>query len=258
MKILFFIGLIALVTITTGCSIKSSIYTNDVIYDCKDGDYYFPDSEPVFEKVSLAVVDFNGLKENLCSIYPEYKVKVKPDPSNPYYEMETDVCSLTVGQLAYFKEKEADLITMLKDASCDFKTNLFLPEVSKTTDFKGQTKIILSEFGTSTTEFTGLFEDWVNGVLSYEEFQEAIKNEKMLASKSFKDLKDLQPANPEETEIQNKASKVVELYLDSLNSMETSLAQQSQSDFESLMNKSTAQMDEAITELYGLVNLLEQ
>ena len=239
-----------------GC-VENQTYTNDVLYDCKEGDYYFPDNEPVFEKVSLMVVDFDGLKENLCSIYPDYKVKVKPDPSNPYYEMDTDVCSLTVSQLAYFKEKKADLTTMLKDASCDFKTNLFLPAVGKVLDFKGQVKTILSDFGTSTTEFTGSYDDWVNDRISYEDFQEATKNEKRIASKAFKDLQDLQP-KPEEVELQTKAVKAVELYLDSLNSLEESLSKQSQPDFEASMEKSTAQMGEATTEVLEVIVLLEE
>lgn len=238
--------------------VETSLYTNDVLYDCKAGDYHFPEDDLIFEEVTnVGLLDYySNSRENECIFTINYKFDVAPT-DNPSYKISFDTCKLTVSQLSYFKEKSADLMTMLKDADCVENTIPFIEKVIKPLDFKGQVAEIISNFGTSTTEFTGSFEEWVNGVISYEDFQKALKDKKILASKSFKDLKDLQPTNSEETEIQNKAVKAVELYLDSLNSMEESLSKQSQEEFESSMDKSTAQMDEAITEILDLNTLLK-
>lgn len=240
----------------SGC-VENPTYTNGALYNCQRGTYSFPAGEQVFKEVELFVIDYDGLKENKCSLRLDYKVKVKPDSDNPYYEIDFDLCTLTVSQLAYFKEKNADLMTMLKDASCDFGTVPLLERAVTPLDFKGQVREILSEFGTTTTEFTGSYDDWVNDRISYEDFQEATKKEKRIASKAFKDLNDLQP-QPENVELQTKAVKAVELYLDSLNSLEDALSKQSQPDFEASMKKSTAQMGEATTEVLDVIALLEE
>jgi|SRR3989344_4277306 len=254
------IGVVAFVLIVIGSFMPDAerlIYTNDVLYDCKEGTYYFPASEQIFEKVSeVGFIDYqSNSKDNVCIFSLNYKVKVAPT-DNPSYEISFDTCKITVSQLAYFKEKKADLMTMLKDASCVENTIPFLEKAIKPLDFQGQVKELLSDLGTSNTQFLASFDEWVNGIISYEDFQEALKNEKRTASKTFKGLQDLQP-KPEDKELQAKAVHAVELYLDSLNSFEEALSKQSSSDFESSMDKSTAQMDEATMEVLEVITLLE-
>lgn len=121
-------GFLLLTIVVAGC-VESPAYSNDVVYDCKSGEYSFPSNEPTFGKVTVYLIDFENLKENKCSLSLDYKVKFKPT-SNPYFEVDYDMCMLTASQLASFKGKNADLTTMLKGATCDQKTNFFLPKVS--------------------------------------------------------------------------------------------------------------------------------
>jgi len=242
-----------LIFILSGCK-ENLFYTNDIIYDCKTGDYSFPESEPIFKSISVNLIDFNGMKGNECLLSLDYKIKFKPT-DNPYYEIDFDTCKLTMIQLSYFKEKKADITTILKDASCDQNTNQFLDKANKPLDFKRQVGEIIAEFSTSTTEFTATVTEWRSGSLTSEELQQAIKDEKLLASKTFKDLKDLQP-KAEEQDIQTKAVKTVELYLDSLNSFEGGLNAQSLGVYQNSMNNSVNQMDEATQEILELAKLL--
>lgn len=122
--------------VVAGC-VESPAYSNDVVYDCKSGEYSFPSNEPTFGKVTVYLIDFENLKENKCSLILDYKVKFKPT-SNPYFEVDFDMCMLTVSQLASFKGENADLTTMLKGATCDQKTNFFLPKVSTIPDSSEQ------------------------------------------------------------------------------------------------------------------------
>lgn len=255
------IGIVIVVLFIIGIfmpDVETPLYTNDVLYDCKAGDYPFPEDDPIFKEVTnVGLLDYySNSRENECIFTVNYKFSVAPT-DNPSYKISFDTCKITVSQLAYFKEKNADLMTMLKDADCVEKTIPLLEKAVKPLDFKGQVKETLGNLGASHSEFLASFDDWTNGVISYEDFQEALKNEKRTASKAFKDLQDLQP-QPEEQELQTRAVKAVELYLDSLNSFEGSLNEQSISGFEESMNQSTAQMDEAIGELLGVIMLLEE
>lgn len=175
------------VVVLSAC-IETPLYTNEVIYDCANGDYSFPESEPIFKSISVSLIDFNGLKDNECLLSLNYKIKFKPT-DNLYYEVDFDTCKLTVSQLSYFKEKNADITTILKDATCDQNTNQFLDKAIKPLDFKGQEREIIGEFSTSTTEFTYSFEDWVNGVITYESFIEVLKNEKNNSEQSIQRFK---------------------------------------------------------------------
>jgi hypothetical protein len=121
-------GLLLMVIVVAGCA-ESPIYANDVVYDCKSGEYSFPSTEPTFAKVNVYLIDFENLKENKCALSLDYKVKFKPT-GNPYYEIDVDTCTLTMSQLASLKEKNADLTTMLRYAKCDENTNVFLPTTS--------------------------------------------------------------------------------------------------------------------------------
>ncbi|GEM_PF-6973065 len=259
-KVWIIIGVVVVALFVIGIFLpdeEKPLYTNGVLYDCEAGDYPFPADDPIFEEVTnVGLLDYySNSRENECIFTVNYKFSVAPT-DNPSYEISFDTCKLTLSQLAYFKAKNADLMTMLKDADCVENTVPFLEKAVKPLDFKGQVKTILSDLGTSHAQFLASFEDWTTGVISYEDFQEVLKNEKITASKAFKDLQDLQP-KPEEIELQTKAVHVVKLYLDSLNSFEDALSKQSSADFEASMDKSTAQMDEATQEIFDLVKLLE-
>ena len=111
------IGVVAFVLIVIGSFMPDAerlIYTNDVLYDCKEGTYYFPASEQIFEKVSeVGFIDYqSNSKDNVCIFSLNYKVKVAPT-DNPSYEISFDTCKITVSQLAYFKEKKADLFHII-------------------------------------------------------------------------------------------------------------------------------------------------
>ena len=129
------LGLFLLVILTLSGCVETPAYTNEVVYECKEGyDYSFPSNEPTFAKLSVSLIDKGRFGENQCVLSLNYKVKFKPT----YYEIDVDVCKLTISQLANFKAENADLTTMLRSAACDQKTNLFLPKVSTTPDSSGQ------------------------------------------------------------------------------------------------------------------------
>lgn len=123
--------LIFMILAITGCSNGStftndkSYFANDDVYDCKKGEYSFPEEELTFKSVSVNLIDFEGLKENECVLFLEYKVMMHPT-DNPYFEIDVDTCKLTTSQLLNYKETKSDLVTMLKGASCEQNTNRVL------------------------------------------------------------------------------------------------------------------------------------
>lgn len=233
--------------LTTTSEKKEEIRIEDYIYDCSySGDYYFPADEPIFKEIDLSFTEWDELKDDECMLFLEYKIKVEPT-DNPYYEVDWDLCRLTMSQLASFKEEKASLLTMVKDASCEENTNFFLPSVSEDSDFKIQLKKILGDFAISSTEFSEIYVDYSGGSFSEIDFKEALNKEKTSAVWSLDKLKALQP-KPEEEEMQTVTVTSITHYIEALNSLEEYMDTQS----EEAANSYMAEMTQAEEEMAKL------
>lgn len=104
----------------------SEPYTDNVMYECIDGNYFFPEDEPIFETVSPYFIDWGGFQDDECVLDLNYKIKMKGYFGDGVGYSNFDACKLTMSQLANLKKEKADITTAVKRATCDLNTNHYL------------------------------------------------------------------------------------------------------------------------------------